>query len=139
MSVSSKIAKKGASKARERYQPGVIGHVQAYHPIIDDVIRWLKNGNKEKAAATGNTADVKAIIGKRTETYKNVPVCVYSQEIVQGGLEKNTRVWIEFINGDLQHPIITSVYYPPTAFDYITNAFTFGVARSFSGLHLFGG
>lgn len=132
MARESQIRKRLTDEAAERSEEisshGLIGYVEEYYPEV-----FLG----EDEAYKNHTADIKVFTQNQQEIYKHVPCFVYSHGMINKGLVKNDRVWVEFINGDQEMPIVTAYYREPTQIGIFFNNLKFSVANTMNSI--FGG
>lgn len=112
------LAREGAETTREQSRFGLIGRVEKYHPPT-----LAKKGKDLE-----HTADVRVMMGEKSQTLKNVPCFVYGSSKFDYGLYKNDRVFVNFLNGDLQYPVITGYYREPSFSDRFFNTIRYGVS-----------
>lgn len=112
------LAKEGANTTREQSRFGLIGRVTKYHPPT------LKKKGKELE----HTADVRVMMGEKSQTLYNVPCFVYGSSKFDYGLYKNDRVYVAFLNGDMQYPVIVGYYREPSFSDRFFNTIRYGVS-----------
>lgn len=125
--IRERIVSQAAKGAYHLRTPGLIGHVIKYYPPgIDDYEKeevekhlteiyrgYAQDDMQIKISDISDiwhTADVVVKQGEETQTFYNVPCFVYGHGLIDKGLEVGDQVWIQFINGDINHPIITGYY-----------------------------
>ncbi|WDI05117.1 hypothetical protein PUW25_26465 (plasmid) [Paenibacillus urinalis] len=121
--VSRRISQQGTESALDKSTSGLIGYVTEYYPNASSISKELRH-----------TVDIDVPNGSRTIKYYGVPCFVYSQGVIDKGLEKNDRVWVQFINGDRKQPIVTGYYREPGQLDLFWNNLKFRVSDFFSSL-----
>lgn len=131
------LANEGASRSLEQRTSGLLGYVVRYHPESLQCT-CSEHGLGVKVEDTErHTADIVVNMGKRDQMLKRVPCMVYSQGLISNGLVEGDRVWVQFVNGDISHPVITGYYREPSQLEIVTNTFKYSVANVFS--HMLGG
>jgi hypothetical protein len=123
-SVSQRISRQGTEGALDKSSPGLIGYVTKYYP----------NMYKGKDAPKNHTVDIDVPSGKGTIKYYNVPCFVYGQGLIDKKLEVNDRVWVQFINGDKNQPIVTAYYREPSQLDLFWNNLKYSISEFFTNL-----
>ncbi len=132
--VQDKFTKKSAQTSKEQSRFGLIGHVINYHP---ESLKCHPGCSEHDMSDTldeteRHSADIKVLLGKQDQVLKRVPCMVYSQGVVSNGLRKNDRVWVQFINGDTNLPVITGYYRDPSQWELLSNTFKYSVANVFA-------
>lgn len=132
-SIANKIAQKGKKGALEASTHGLIGYVVNYHRQGDTC-----DCNRHKGAVISknaqHTVDIEVYQGSRQSMYYEVPCFVYSQGIIDKGLEVNDRVWVQFIGGDANTPIVTAYYREPSDLENYFRNLYFAVSDFFNDL-----
>ena len=133
-----------AERASERRSYGLIGKVAYYHPNTtycecgatdkDGNERHPKGGKTPLPPHERHTVDVDVLLGNKMQRLYSVPCFEYSQGLIDKGFKKNDRVWIEFINGDPNMPIVTAYYREPDQLDLFFNNLKYRVAEFFDEL-----
>lgn len=131
--ISERIERNSSRRSKEERTSGLIGHVIRYHPEAL-VCNCEEHKGKEFKDTERHTADIKVFMGKKEEILKRVPCMVYSQGVITNGLIKGDRVFVQFINGDTQLPVITAFYREPSQWNLTVNTFKYGIASFFSEL-----
>lgn len=114
----NRLAKEASSKSKEQSQFGVIGRVVEYYPPT-----------LTSRPEIEHTADVRVMMGAKSQVLKRVPCFVYGSSAFDYGLYKNDRVFINFMDGDLQHPVITGYYREPKLGQRFFNTIQYGVSK----------
>lgn len=118
---------------------GVIGRVTAYHPPKGN----KDDGSDKKAGRCfcerhkgkrmemfeRHTVDVEVVTEQKTTIWEAVPCFMYAQGIIDHGFKQNDKVYIQFINNDLSHPIAIAYYREPTRLDGFWNSLKYSMAN----------
>ncbi len=126
--ISKRLIKGGAQSANETNTSGLIGYVTEYYPNATSY------KGKPLPQEERHTVDIEVANGSRATKYKSVPCFVYSQGIIDKGLEVNDRVWVQFINGDKSQPIVTGFYRDPSGLDLYWNNLKYRISDFFGSL-----
>lgn len=126
--VSKRISQEGAEGALDKSTSGLIGYVTNYYPNV------TKLDGVPLPAAERHSVDVDVPSGSRVIKFSRVPCFVYSQGIIDKGLEVNDRVWVQFINGDKSQPIVTAFYREPGDLDLFWNNLKYRISDFFGSL-----
>lgn len=114
----AKLAQEASSKSKEQSQYGVVGRVMKYYPPT-----------LTSRPEIEHTADVRVMMGTKSQVLKRVPCFVYGSSSFDYGLYKNDRVFVSFMDGDLQHPAIVGYYREPGLGQRFFNTIQFGVSK----------
>lgn len=120
---SQRISQEGSQGALDKSSPGLIGYVTKYYgndPALE----------KEER----HTVDIDVPSAGKSEKYYRVPCFVYSQGIIDKGLEENDRVWVQFINGDQKQPIVTGFYREPGSLELFFNNLEYRISDFLGGI-----
>jgi hypothetical protein len=131
--IRQKIAQAGTEGALDLRTPGLIGYVINYHREGSDCNCARHNGVEIKPE-TRHTVDLVVYQGQKKQEFYEVPCMVYSQGFFDHGLEVNDRVWVQFLNGDINHPVVTAYYRNPSGLDMLVNNFKFAVSDFFHNI-----
>lgn len=127
----NRVAQDGANRSSEQKSAGLIGHVIRYHPESLQCT-CSEHGLGVKVEDTErHTVDVIVNMGKRDQMLKRVPCMVYSQGIISNGLVEGDRVWVQYINGDSDFPVVTGYYREPSQLEIVANTFKYSIANVF--------
>lgn len=124
----------GASRAAETRSNGHIGKVVNYHGFT---------GTKDKAGPCGcerhqnqvmelyerHSVDVDILMESKIQRLHSVPCFMYAQGIIDKGFEKNDRVFIQYINGDMTMPVATAYYREPEGLEIFWNNLKYSVGK----------
>lgn len=131
--LKNRIIQESSNLSHEQRKYGLIGRVVNYHPeskVCSSKCEEHKGGELEDSER--HTADVIVTVGKQEQELKRVPCMVYSQGIVNNGLRPNDRVWVQFVNGDVNLPVITGFYRDPSKWEIMANTFKFTIGNIFA-------
>lgn len=134
----------GAERASERSSFGHIGKVAFYHgnttfcecgaTDAEGNIRHPEGAKTNLPKEERHTVDVDVLLGNKMQRLYSVPCFVYSQGLIDKGLKKNDRVFIQYINGDPKMPVATAFYREPGQLDLFFNNMKYRVAEFFDDL-----
>lgn len=125
-----KIAGAGAEGALDLRTPGLIGYVVNYHRQAN-TCDCNRHKGEPISEESWHTVDVDVYQGKKKERYLDVPCFVYAQGIIDKGLVENDRVWVQFINGDPQYPVVTAYYRHPSGLEQFFNNLKYAISDFF--------
>jgi len=126
--VSRKISQQGTESALDKSTAGLIGYVTKYYPNATSF------EGKDLPKEQRHTVDIDVPNGSRVIQYHSVPCFVYSQGVIDKGLEVNDRVWVQFVNGDRKQPIVTGYYREPGQLDLFWNNLKYRISDFFGSL-----
>lgn len=141
MNLIEKVNKEVMSNTKDVISGGVIGRVVRYHPPKGNAPEL--DGSDKKAGRCfcsrhkgrrmemfeRHTVDVEVTTEMKTTVWEAVPCFMYAQGIIDHGFRENDKVYIQFINNDLSHPVAIAYYRPPTKLDNFWNSLKFSMAN----------
>lgn len=141
MGFSDKMNREIMDNTKDIISGGVIGRVLRYHPPKGNAPE--KEGSDKKAGRCfcsrhngqrmemfeRHTVDVEIVTERQKTEWKAVPCFMYAQGIIDHGFKENDKVYIQFINNDLSHPVAIAYYRPPNKLDNFWNSLKYSMAN----------
>ena len=126
--IRQRIEKENSQQIRDQRIDGFIGYVIHYHPIALTCHCHEHQGTQLKKNER-HTVDVEILRGKGKEILKRVPCFVYSYGFLDKGFEAGDRVFIQYVNGDPNFPVVTAYYRDPGFWEIATNTLRGGFTK----------
>lgn len=138
------LQNQGAERATEQRSLGNIGKVVNYHPntgkkkadgtFEGGICNCDRHQGKKIEAYEMHSVDVDVLMGSKMQRLYSVPCFVYNQGVIDKGFVKNDRVWIQYVDGDVNLPVATAYYREPDQLELFWNNLRYRVAGFFDEL-----